>query len=128
MKRIEKTPLGCCRRILPNSAGILADFKNSAILLALPRQTRLFRACLWSAPLNLNGLRIGSKGRTRRVLSPISGQDIAVFPRKCKLIFQNPAQLKNNSFATFTTQFTTHPFLSKNVTKNAVKNNYGNCQ
>ncbi|MGP8202104.1 MAG: hypothetical protein ACLQU4_21665 [Limisphaerales bacterium] len=33
----------------------------------------------------------GSKGRTRRFLSPISGKNIAVFPRKCKLIFQNPA-------------------------------------
>jgi hypothetical protein len=31
----------------------------------------------------------GSKGRTRRFLSPISGKNIAVFPRKGKLIFQN---------------------------------------
>jgi hypothetical protein len=60
MKRIEKTPLGCCGGVLPNSAGVVKNFQNPAILLALllavTPGTAHFRTCLRSAPLDINGL------------------------------------------------------------------------
>jgi len=100
----------------------VASFSGfSEILANGPRQKPFTDKTTDSGPSQLSeafaaqAVRIGSKGRTRRFLSPISGQNLAVFPRKSKLIFQNPAQLKNNSFATFTTRFTTHPFSSKNA-------------
>jgi hypothetical protein len=58
--------------------------KNGQFFWELPKERVFFAAHPWSSPLEINDLRIGSKGRTRTVKPDSDTRRMRFFPLKIK--------------------------------------------